>query len=310
MGCQMFFVLSGYTIALSYEKNSPSLMSFYKKRWLSLAPGYWLSILLSIILSLSTVFISGSNLLGTSLKSSDIIINVLLLNGLVPTEANNMVFRGGWFVGTIFILYMLYPLLYKGYKRIGNTFLYGTIVTSCILSILCLIVAKEVYSGCGGFLYFSFINQLSPFVLGIYLYYNNLIRNNGTKLKALLFFVLSLAFFYYPSLPLKAVFVPVFFSLSFVCFLKVMWNIKIPCSNLMCSVGKLSYPFYLLHIFFIWDFPHLVLQHYLHLNTATCIIWGVLSFFIVYNVSILYNNLIKLVTNRLKNIIDKLCQKE
>ena len=106
MGCQMFFVLSGYTIALSYEKNRPSLMSFYKKRWLSLAPGYWLSILFSIILSLSTVFISGSNLLGTSLKSSDIIINVL--NGLVPTEANNMVFRGG--VVCRYNFYSLYAL--------------------------------------------------------------------------------------------------------------------------------------------------------------------------------------------------------
>lgn len=95
MGCQLFFVLSGYTIALSYDNSCSNLMTYYKKRWLSLAPGYWFSIFATYLLALSTVFIFGSNLLGTSLRCGDIIINLLLLNGIVPTEANNLVFRGG-----------------------------------------------------------------------------------------------------------------------------------------------------------------------------------------------------------------------
>lgn len=95
MGCQMFFVMSGYTITMSYEKSSSNLGTFYTKRWLSLAPGYWLAILITVLIALTTIMLSGTNQLDTSLKIGDVIINLFMLNGLVDTEANNLVFRGG-----------------------------------------------------------------------------------------------------------------------------------------------------------------------------------------------------------------------
>ena len=165
MGCQIFFLLSGFTITMSYDKSCSKLMTFYKKRWLGLAPGYWMSIFFTVILSAVTILITGKNQLGTSLKFDGIIVNLLLLNGLVPTEANNLVFRGGWFIGTLTILYIIYPFLYKGYKKYGNPFLYGLIFLAMLIAAICFVITNNIASPCSGFLYFSFINQLSSFGL-------------------------------------------------------------------------------------------------------------------------------------------------
>lgn len=298
MGCQIFFVLSGYTTAMSYEKKH--IKTFYTKRLLSLIPGYWLSILLTVIISFVTIIVSGTNQLGTSLKVGDIIINLLLLNGIVPTEANNMVFRGGWFIGTLFVLYSLFPLLHKGYKKYDSIFLYGCIIGSIIISALLFLYQGNVYSGCSGFLYFSFINQLPPFVLGI-LMYHNMMNKKKLALKSLLLFVISIVLFYF-SVPFRAVFIPFIFSLSFIYFLRLLWLKKLLCCKFITKVGKLSYPMFLLHIFVIWDIPRLILSQFLSLNIFTCIVWGIISFFIVYYFSIAYNKLINLISKHLNSL--------
>ena len=301
MSSKIFFLLSGFTITMSYDKSCSTLMTFYKKRWLGLAPGYWLSMLITLVLSAVTILITGKNQLGTSLKFESIVVNMLLLNGLVPTDANNLIFRGGWFVGTLTILYLIYPFLHKGERKYGNRFLYGCIVSSVLISAICFVVTNNISSPCGGFLYFSFINQLSPFVLGILLY-RNLGPGKYDKLKSFVFFILSVLCFYYP-VPFRAVIVPFFFSLSVFYLLKVLWDKKLFLGNILCSFGMLSYPIFLLHIFFVWDVPNLILQHFIPLNWVTCLIWNTVSLICIYCVSKLYNNLINLFANKINKMI-------
>ena len=166
-----------------------------------------------------------------------------------------------------------------------------------------LIATGDIYSGCSGFIYYSFINQMPPFVLGIMLF-RNMISGNKAIIKSLLYFVISFALFFVPICPFRAVCVPFFFSISFTYLLIALWSKKLILRNLLCSVGKLSYPFYLLHIFFIWDIPQLVLNYFIPLKTTACIIWAILSFCIVYYASIIYNKLIKLISNRLQNLLE------
>lgn len=301
MGCQIFFLLSGFTITMSYDKSGSKLMTFYKKRWLGLAPGYWLSILITVILSAVTILITGKNQLGTSLTIEDIVLNLLLLNGLVPTEANNMVFRGGWFVGTLTMLYIIYPFLYRGERKYGNIFLYGCIFISMLISAALFLLTDKVYSSCGDFLYFCFINQLSPFVLGILLY-RNLEIGKYDKLKSFVFFILSVLFFLYP-VPFRAVIVPYFFSLSVFYLLKVLWDKKLPLSKMLCRFGELSYPIFLLHIFIIWDIPILILSHFVPLNFGSCLLWGIVSLVIIYYAGRPYNQLIRMLTNQIKAFV-------
>lgn len=182
------------------------------------------------------------------------------------------------------------------------------------LSVICFFSTGRIYSGCGGFWYFSFINQLPSYILGIMIYNEtNNSENKNCALRTLLLFMTTLVLFYLPTIPLRSVFIPFGFSLSFFYILKALWNKSLVCCNILTKVGKLSYPIFLLHIFFIWDIPTLVLQPFLPLNTTTCIIYGVIAFFVVYFVSRYFNKLIGILTNRLKILFlfDKdICQKK
>lgn len=50
LGCQMFFVISGFSLSSSFAHNH-SLGRFYWNRFISIAPGYYIAIIISILVS-------------------------------------------------------------------------------------------------------------------------------------------------------------------------------------------------------------------------------------------------------------------
>lgn len=46
LGCQLFFVVSGFTIANSWYSKEQKASVFYIRRWKSIAPGYYIMILI------------------------------------------------------------------------------------------------------------------------------------------------------------------------------------------------------------------------------------------------------------------------
>ena len=135
MGCQLFFMVSGMALCFSwyhmFEKITVSGSQltlrqylccsgkFILRRYLRLAPGFitilcvnlLLNILFMDILGLSPGFI-------VNRKPAAIIINVLFLHGLFPDYINN-VFPGGWYIGTTFLLYALFPLLVRLFEKLS-----------------------------------------------------------------------------------------------------------------------------------------------------------------------------------------------
>lgn len=95
MGCQIFFVMSGFSLMLSCDRHEYSLKEFYKKRFWSIAIGYWLTIAIYALLAFGSLHFFGFNLLGTSIKGSDYLPNTCLLQGVFPSSANNQTIRGG-----------------------------------------------------------------------------------------------------------------------------------------------------------------------------------------------------------------------
>ena len=91
-GCQLFFVL--------------------KKRYLSIAPIYILFILFYQIISYYIATFNVEPFYKISHNPLSILANIFLLNGLDYQAFNNIV-PGGWFIGTIFLFYLLFPLIYK-----------------------------------------------------------------------------------------------------------------------------------------------------------------------------------------------------
>ena len=115
LGCQVFYTISAFCLCLTFENRKESYLAFLKRRIKKIAPGYWLTIVVSVSLALSSICAFGRNLFNISLKPFDIGANMALLNGICPQSANNQVVRGGWFVGTLVIMYALFPLIYSLY---------------------------------------------------------------------------------------------------------------------------------------------------------------------------------------------------
>lgn len=239
-GVELFFLISGIALNYSwYNSRSKSDMSksfkqqytsFMFRRYLRLAPGFlsllllnlFLNIILIDFLGISPGFIMNREPLG-------IISNILFIHGLCPKYINS-VFPSGWYIGTTFILYALFPVLvlifeklYAFHKR--SIVFIPVFIFVCNLLItfmLSRIDSDTFYPYNNSFMYFSFINQLPVFSLGILLYFQE--KDNFTKKiplwLALLFTVISnfiavKAFLHPDFLPLAFCIIPFLCAVAF-----------------------------------------------------------------------------------------------
>lgn len=170
LGVQLFFVLSAFLIFESLdriEEKGGTLDEFFTHRFLRVAPLYYTAII--VFTATSGVFWGRPSDLYTA---KNILANVLLIHGLVPS-ANNHIVGGGWSVGTEVLFYLMAPALFA-LRR--HKFLMIGIAAACF-PILVLAVREiqpmlgdPAYVNPNGFLYFSILNQLPVFICGCLLF--------------------------------------------------------------------------------------------------------------------------------------------
>lgn len=312
-GCQLFFLVSGFLIANSItNKESFSYSQYLKGKYINIAPAYIIMILFYMLLNLVLV-----NLFGVTVPFKNnnnvgaIIINMLLLNGLFPF-CNNNVMIGGWYIGTTFILYLLSPFiinLLKSRKRLCNLLPYIVAFISLTITVLLKNSLPNLF-GNNSFYYFSFINQMPAFLLGIALYYN--IQNGKNRniylcnLMFLGFTVVSLALFYIRNTEVYSV-IPLFTAISFYNLYFLVERIK---DNKVLSVlgekiGGVSFSVYLVHGVFAWYIPSGILSllkaRGLYLNpTLLYLVFLILGFSLATVTALYFNKLITLIKRKLK----------
>jgi peptidoglycan/LPS O-acetylase OafA/YrhL len=98
-GLLLFFFISGYVLHLNHPSfpQRNSLVDFYKKRALRIFPLYWLAIVVTF------VFVS------PPLVPLNTFVIVLGLQSLLSPRLDTAIWW--WFVGTILVYYMIYPLI-------------------------------------------------------------------------------------------------------------------------------------------------------------------------------------------------------
>jgi len=180
MGVQLFFVASAFTLCNSYayDRGKPHMMArFWIRRYFRIAPGYYFGIILYLIVGAITGFQRGSHTL------PNILSNILLVNGLTPTGANNQVVPGGWSIGTEVLFYLLFPLLYSGYLKIRCKIWYYLVPPIYLGAFYSLIRVLYLFPSSLGswhpllliannsFSYFSIFNQLPVFLVGMSLWF-------------------------------------------------------------------------------------------------------------------------------------------
>lgn len=114
-GVSLFFILSGATMFRVYGKRDISLGTFYKKRFLSLYPMFWLAWFAATavgMLARGELPSGGRKALLISFSGMD---GYLLALG--HGELSSFYVVGEWFLGCIILLYLIMPPLLLGIKK-------------------------------------------------------------------------------------------------------------------------------------------------------------------------------------------------
>ena len=205
----------------------------------------------------------------TSDNPLDYIINLFFLNGLVPGNANNRVVLGGWFVGTLVIFYLLFPLMYRLYFRLSrNRYIFFPLLIVLLSFTFMYIMAEfdeRLYCSNNSFVYFSFVNQLPVFALGFTLFdlVEQKIAVKYSLMKGIILFLICVWLFFTP-ISYAFVVIPTLFTLSVIFFFihfndRTIDNNKI-ITKLIQKFNKYSFPIYLTHTFIVWYFMKVILK--------------------------------------------------
>lgn len=125
VGTTVFFILSGYVLHMKYKKTG-NILTFYKKRWLSIYPMFYVAFICSwiyIAYDTGMIFYNGD--------PSKLKYTLLGIDGYVVYWKISTYYRGvgEWFTAIIVAIYLLYPLvnLLFAKARIPSTILLGAL---------------------------------------------------------------------------------------------------------------------------------------------------------------------------------------
>jgi peptidoglycan/LPS O-acetylase OafA/YrhL len=99
-GVELFLVASGFGLYLSYLEKRPSWFEFYKRRVLRVLPLYWAACIVIYLLFPVTL--------------RHLLLNVFLVQ--IFTK-DFIVFGAMWFIGYLFLMYLLFPLFVLAFKN-------------------------------------------------------------------------------------------------------------------------------------------------------------------------------------------------
>ena len=267
MGVQLFFVVSAFTLCLTYDKRKKeehSLLVYIVKRFFRIAPPYYLGIIgyfvVDTIVSFETTG-TFSHALVQRYTSTNILANFFLVHGFVPSAYNNIV-PGGWSIGTEVAFYVIFPVLFiiidKFIKsRICKAvlclaiFLLISILTDCIIYFIAGVRVKN-----NNFLYCNLFNQLPVFVVGICYYF--IWKTNRLSFSASINFaffiiisIIALTLWQIGNTSFLYVIIPFLAGLSFIFLIEVFRKISCINSRFLMKIGRVSYSAYLIHFIFV-----------------------------------------------------------
>lgn len=261
MGCQLFFLISGFCLANSWEKGHNKLWRFYYRRFVGIAPAYYLMIIFYIALNIVLKHEGGYIGFQQNTNGEAIINNILLIHGFLQ-EGHNDVVPGGWYIGVSCFFYLIFPFVARKIEKVGDgnkqvllvfgVFIIGQVVVRYIVNNQIINTKWERIINCEDIIY-----NLPVFLMGIVLfqYYNRgILYLNGNQRKICSFIVIGLALAtiidYYFSILNHQFTSGLFFCSLFIWLISGREETRKQCKCLAC-IGKASYAIYFVHIPFL-----------------------------------------------------------
>ncbi len=259
MGCQVFIFASGYVCCYSLQRKK-SKLDFYKRRFISITPGFYTQLLFVVILNIAFVRIIGRPFVGVGRTDVfSVIVNAFLLHGVIPA-ANNSVFPGGWFIGSLWLLYLLHPWIYDLYIRAKKPIV--IILAGSCLGVLLTFLVNTIIEGDlqvvnNSFEYFLFSNQLCCYLSGMWLFSNidRLMRiQKGLITIAVVIALGTTVFVFYSNFFARYIIVtPLMGFTSMLGYLLIRkYGFRTKTSKLIVALGRNSFYIYLVHTIAVW----------------------------------------------------------
>lgn len=134
LGVSIFFIISGVALMTVYGENI-NIKRFFKKRFISIYPMFWLTYLVAFIHRYLTTGYYGQ---GIPLKS--MIYTLTGFDGCFAAVEPTFYLVGEWFLGCIIIIYLFFPILRIGVKKyLGITVTAVTLLF--LLGVFCYVTA-------------------------------------------------------------------------------------------------------------------------------------------------------------------------
>lgn len=262
MGVQLFFILSAYTLCLSFnsrKEESNRIINFTIRRIFRIAPAYYLALFLYFILS----FVEHYFKFGTWDHSEkytfiNTILNTFFIHGFYLPSLSLV--PGGWSISTEMCFYIIFPLLFS-YFNTKNPSIKSILCKWALVFAVSQIILFAIYGltplrmdNFGQILYFNILTQLPVFCIGIaYFQIKQLKQIQSTSKIMWVYFaaLIGIIFLYWtpPNQHLYS-FLPILAGLAFVILIEFLglYSNKIP--QWLCLVGHYSYGIYLIHFIF------------------------------------------------------------
>lgn len=112
VGVSLFFVLSGATLSYSGAGKPFSLRAYYKKRFLTLFPAFYVAYTAAFL-----YLFCATGIIVPQAPKWTFIFTLLGMDGHLSRLIPNYYLVGEWFLGTIILLYLIYPLLAWAVRR-------------------------------------------------------------------------------------------------------------------------------------------------------------------------------------------------
>lgn len=315
MGCQFFLVVSCFTLSVSQEMEPKSYRQFIIRRFQRISIPWWLALIAYVLAGYGSMLLFKKNYFGTNIDPISILLNFVFLNGLLPFCNNNVV-RGGWYIGTTVLLYLLHPFLFNIYKKsMEKCGKYLKVLFPSLLFCICFPVLNVISLNLpdaienNTFWYFNVINQLTCYSLGFILY--DFWKNDEFDKVHIPWIKCGLALLigavvFYSNWGVAPLLIPLLFGI-----VSVYLMIALMKSNMLSlqklvgeklnKIGKLSFSLYLTHLFVVWYFTRAI-KYVL----SRFIISEVLMFFIIlpiatvccYFAAILFNRIVGMIESR------------
>ena len=275
-GCQLFFLISGFLMVGSFERllnknkdKKTAIMLFLKKRYVSIAPIYIMFVLFYQII---TLFIEANNLESfyrITHNVNSILLNCCLLHGVDYIYINHVI-PGGWFIGTIFLFYLLFPCIYWVFKSIEKydarlTWLIPLVIILINISIQFIIFTISnnwEHLKPSTYMYYSILNQLPCMLFGMIL--NQKIYNKKHSHDILCFIIIfvicNISYILFRKYYFVYAFVPSFVGFSFYFLFRYFQNTefvkdRIYLISVVQSCGNLSFSAYFTNFLAAFIFP-------------------------------------------------------